>query len=399
MIDRGKNSSIIIAVLCSIVLIALYYFYLYLPAQSQVKELKIKKEKSDTELVALQELYNKAKNSKDKMEELKLEQLEFLRKLPPEVREENVIVILSQLVKMPSGIQPIELQSVSFKDVAISEYLSEDKSKNKSNADKLISMDIQITGKGKYSSLKQLLTNIVNHKPKVVAKDINIASGGQNVNDPDISFSLQIECLGFNGSINKEYFEGDKEINPNLYEYKSNGTKHKTNIFEPFSGMAPTSSLMVNVDSTSINTGSSSTEIKDDFYVKISPATYDLPGVTIGKSGDGTKALNEPKDGVLKVEFTFDYKNGAYFYKYKTESKSYPSNYTAVEKFTPADNSRIGFLIRGNDIMKSNDSVAAEVSIVNNTNLPVNVIIKDIEQNSNRLRLIKLKGLIKEAWI
>lgn len=362
-----------------IALFGLTYIYVYAPLNKEIEASNIKKDDLNRQLTEMQNQGNAMTINEQKNAIVK-SQIEFLSSLPKELKEEKVILTIMQIIKKVPG---VKVQTVSLMKPEIIT----------ANAATDVTMKIQLSGICKYGEMKQLLSVIKDCKPKVKAENLSM-SAGQNSQNPNINFTMQLTFLGYNGPNDKEYINlSPKLAEMDAYKYESKGLKSKANLFDPVAGGGGISSLTTILGNVSNNSSN-----KNDFFVSILPATFDRPGVTVGISGDGTKSINNAVDGLSKVEFVFESKNGQVFYKYKVGGKNYPANYAAPEKFVLADGSGIYLSIIGKKIMEAKDKVSAEVSIINNTNLPVYVDVEGVTQNSPKLKIVKTKGLITDTW-
>ncbi|MGE5474741.1 MAG: type 4a pilus biogenesis protein PilO [Ignavibacteriales bacterium] len=371
---NAKQVFIIILILAGLFLL---YKFVYSPVQKDIKNLKAKEIDLSNQLSELQSIQNNASKMNEQKKSLIDSQTDFLKQFPHKLLQENVVLNLIDIISKSPG---IKIQTAGLEPPQDFQIDTEPNAV----------MKLQISGNGSYGAIKNFISVINNYRPRVLAHDLNMASSASG----GITFSLKLDFLGYNGLLDDGYAKLNPTFtNEDMQKYKSNGEKNKTDLFENVSGVSISTLVSAIKDNAQTNNGKG-----DDFFVMLSPSTYDLPGVDMGKSGDASKEINNPKNGLTKVEFIFDYKNGAYFYKYKADDKIIPANYSTEEKFIPKNADSIVVNVKGIEIMKAKDNVSAEISIVNNTSIPVNINVQSITKESGKIRINKTKGLVIDNW-
>lgn len=380
--NNSINSKQILGAILTLAILFLTYNFLYKPLRNDIKVLNEQKANLSQQLTGLENLQGGETKLANEKKSIIDSENEFLRDFPKNIKEEKVILDFMNMVNNTPG---LKIQVISLTQPETSASFTEPNTM----------MRVQVTGSGKYDVIKRFLNNIKNNRPKLFAENLNMTAA-QPLPNPDINFTMQLTFLAYNGQNDQEYPKLDKSFEDmDIYKYDSKGSKTKSNIFEPaVQGGAVSSITALNI----VRQNPSQQQGESDFYVVLSPALCDSPGVSACKADDGNKTVRNPVNGLTKVEFVIDLRNGQYFYKYKVGDRSYPADYANTEKFVPVDISGINLKILGNNIMAAKDNVAAEVSIINNTNLAVNVQVQSIAQDSGKLKIIKTKGLINETW-
>ncbi|HYF75405.1 MAG TPA: hypothetical protein VD757_02355, partial [Candidatus Nitrosocosmicus sp.] len=94
------------------------------------------------------------------------------------------------------------------------------------------------------------------------------------------------------------------------------------------------------------------------------------------------------------VEIQLQKKDGKYYCKYKTGKYSYPEDYNnGWEEFEPAPQG-INLQIVSAPRTGAEDKTGVNLSIVNKTDMPLRVFIKDDDANASRIKLVKQEGTI-----
>lgn len=115
-----------------------------------------------------------------------------------------------------------------------------------------------------------------------------------------------------------------------------------------------------------------------DFMMLVRSSASDLPAVTIGKALDETREsyLFTDKNEVEPVTITFKQDGEKYYYRYETSEGAYPSNEELGIEFTPV-NETIEMQIMSESRVEATDQVGVKLKVINETDLVVNIDIKD----------------------
>jgi type IV pilus assembly protein PilO len=263
---------------------------------------------------------------------------------------------------------------------------SEDKLQTENNYS-LEHMAISLVVEGSYDQILNLLRKIEYFNKKILIGSLNLISNGSDLISGTIT--LDIYAIPKLQIKDDEYFTWKS-----LFEYG------KENPFEPFGSYVPYkinngSSLPSNEEGAE----SDSTAPKKvyDFRAIIKPISSDLPAFIIGdaKERNNKSYLYADNPNNENVEFNVFEKDSKYYYRYKTSNNSYPKDY---------DNELVEFIPYNNTIEVSIDSQyrndntdvnGINITIINNTDLAINVDIKNDDSKRPRVNISKVQGNVK----
>lgn len=123
-----------------------------------------------------------------------------------------------------------------------------------------------------------------------------------------------------------------------------------------------------------------------DFMMLVRSSASDLPAVTIGKALDESREsyLFTDKNEVEPVTITFKQEGEKYYYRYETSEGGYPSNEELGIEFTPV-NETIEMQIMSESRVEATNQVGVQLKVINETDLVVNIDIKDDDTVAPRL--------------
>lgn len=377
-----------------VVLSAIYYFLVFAPTSEKLSSETNKKTQLNIQLDELKLLNKNSLNNRRELEEYKTKQKSFMLQYPPKLRQDYIILLISELCKMPAGTPPVQVAGITFKpvqDQKKGEATGKDQSAMDDQNINSINVGLDITGR--YSSIKQFLKNVKICLPKVIAEDLQVSSADNN-EDPQVTLRTQLVFLGYNDPNIADYFGKDTEkIKDNIFNYKTDIKPTKQNLFQGFPKMASSSALTSGINNVGNLNKIGVSDLPDDFYIMISPYNYDCSSVEVGKSRNGMKSLYSSINGKNRVEFTFDDKGGLR-YNYKVGN----GKDTQMLSFLANDKNKIIIKVIGNDINKSKDKVSVELVINNNSKVPVEVLVTGINPNANRITIKQNSGSVFQTW-
>lgn len=392
----SKREKYMLLILIPILIVILYYNFIYI---KQSEALKVKRE----EATQIEEKYNKImadiKNLEEKEEELnslKNKVNDKSKILYPEIIQEKIILEIDKLLKenniignisfSPIEVAPIEVMTIenslkqesSLKDLVdkydnkSSEDRSEDgattSSETTTNSELTIQqLKITITFTSTYENLKSLIKDVENYDRKLTITNMAISSKS----DKEISGSFNIEFY----SVPKLSGEDEEYL-----EWTLNDTYGKENLFG--SG---------NATGAYNSTIEEATEEKDinDFLVMVKSSTSELPTLTIGKSKDDLREtyLTADNEKVEEASITFNEVDGKLYYKYNTSKSYYPEDSSQGREFT-TKSENIVIEITSESRVNASDNSGLKLTINNNTNKNVEVVIKNDDKSNPRVSTI-----------
>lgn len=325
-------------------------------------------------------------NSTERQQYEKLE-ADLDKYFPTNLQQEELIYIVKQLtLDLPVKISTIDFaqkkddnQTVSPVAALFSEL----------GDAKMVKLSLQ----AKYSVLKKMMENIKASKPKVAISDLSMTSAGKpGEQDPDLKVNMTLNIM----SAKLDGYRLKPE--DGSMKYKPHGELNKPNIFTAIAGLGITPFILQDNEQANQvrETGTGIVEPQNDFYVIVSPSTFDAPSVILGESGSSTKAVYENKNGTVKASFEFTKKGGEYYYKCSTGTMKFPVG-SGTEKFTPKFGQNIIIRASGNQIANTTDKVGVDISVNNKTDLPVQVVVENDNPTDNRINIIKKSANISEV--
>ena len=388
MQSQNNNSKIII-VLVFVLIGITHYFYTF----PQINKNKKNEEKIVVDKVQVSELQaisNEMKDYDTKIAAYEFEKTDLLKTFPPKIYEENIITKILELNNTTdiSKKEKAEIQSISFdmpkfdnpQSAVISEKTIDIKDPNEMEA------IIRLGYKFKYSVFKNMMSKISQMKPKIVLTKVSMLKSGDlkedNPADPDIMAQLLLTYYGYKDDENIGQMERNTSYKSSARLYELLRQKMpNNNIINPFySG-----------DATILKDAETSSGPNYDFFTIISPSKFDIPAVVAGIVGDGSKQVSNDDNKISNIEFAF-FKNGKgqFFYKYKIENITYPSNYSQMIPFKPKSFDRISLDISNKIPPESTDLIGAKVVVNNNTDVPVEVLVKNDNLGNSRISVNKI---------
>ena len=390
----SKKEKYMLLVLISLLIIFLYHNFVYVK-QSTI--LKAKKE----EAMQIEEKYNKAMNDIQNLS-LKEEELADLKNkvndkaqiLYPEIIQEKIILEIDKLLKensitgnigfSPIAVAPVERMVIedtlneesSLKDL-VDKYdnkeqnMSSEDSTNSSEATDsqltIQQLKITITFTSTYENLKKFIKAIEDYERKLVITNIAISSKS----DKEISGSFNLEFY----SVPKLSGQDEEYL-----EWTLNDTYGKENLFG--SGNA------TGAYASTIEEATSEKDV-NDFLVMVKSSTSELPTLTIGKAKDDLREtyLTADNEKIEEATITLSEVDGKLYYKYNTSKSYYPEGSSQGKEFTPKSEN-IVIEITSESRVNTSDNSGLKLTINNNTNKNVEVIIKNDDKSNPRVSTV-----------
>ena len=124
----------------------------------------------------------------------------------------------------------------------------------------------------------------------------------------------------------------------------------------------------------------------------LNPIFSDNATVIIGKGNNPirTTYVYDDKNGITDIEIEFYQEGDKYYYRYKAGDESYPENYSKGEEFDPGKVLEIN--VSSKDRVSDDDLSGANATIINNTDMPVNIVYYHEDSKNPRLNISKMEG-------
>lgn len=130
-----------------------------------------------------------------------------------------------------------------------------------------------------------------------------------------------------------------------------------------------------------------------DYYILLNSAKADVDSCIIGKKNDMSResVLTANSNGQLDVSVRFFGTAGAYKVQYKIGDKTYPlTSYDAGVAFEPGNT--LDMLIMSSPRIDSSDTGNINLSVTNDTDMPLNIKICNDDTKSSRVKVTNRKG-------
>lgn len=407
-----------------IVVIGGYYNFLFKPQISKIKGLEneVNKHRARIEQIKIDSAENSQVNKDYKKMNAKIKTT--TERLFPSIKQEKIIVILDDFISKSNldgisisfseiSVDGVEVKKEEVKDMSyllktLAEEYIDPKNKNseasdnkntetKSNdSEKIEKMTATINYKGKYNDIKNFISEIEKYDKKIIMSNITFSKSGSGkksessseYEDSQSTTTSSNEEDSISGSIALDFYSVPKIHNQDA-EYLKWDFKNgygKDDPFLEFSGY--TSKNSSDAKKEAIQT--------TDFIMGVKPISSDLPSVILGRAMDklGKTYVYADNEQFENVEFQLIQEGKKYFYKYKTESENYPKNYdTEKEEFNPHGNN-VNLNIISNIRNDEDDNSGVNLTLINKTNLNLNVAINYDDKKKPRVKIVKKSGNI-----
>lgn len=419
--NSEKNARIISFALIVVMLLA-FYFIPY-------KKLDAKKLQLTNEVNSLTSTYNVLKIDVDKkddylkdIEESKAKIKNIDENLPSELSQELLIYTINDMektlgIQMPSvnfGLVETVSQLYEEKDEsgnqasqtttdgstatnqATNEQTTTDQSTDQSNSNQTtnnkenknqetaIKRMITTTTTLNYAQLKSLMSylyseeglnqyasGVYSNRKWISLNGLTLAS---NPETGDITAGFSLSFYGLESKDNK-----DKAIDLGTFDIGKKG------VFLPFSEFG----IKFTLPESTSNTNNQSIS---DFFIMLSPITADQTTVTMGKASgmSSTSFVYADSNSFVDVTLELSQEGDTYYYKYSAGNEKFPSQ--GVIAFIPGNS--LDLLVMSNKRNGSDDKSGANVTIINNTDLTLNITNTGDDKSSPRFKVVKTVGKV-----
>jgi type IV pilus assembly protein PilO len=407
-----KREKIMLTILGLLIIIGGYYKFILSSQLEKVNQLEeeVAKKRAEVERIKIEISPNSHVHKDFKIINAKVK--ESTKHLFPVINQEKIIVILDDLLEKAN----LQVPSISFSEIDINEvdvkkpqekdkdfliknlveeYKSNIKEKklkanNEENEDlqedkeenQIEKMTVTINYKGKYKNIIDFITKLEEYDKKIIVNNISISAKSGENNDEELVIDEKNEVKG---SISLDFYSLPKihEQDEEYFKWDFDNGYGKDDPFVPYAGYTEYSN--------------NKKIINNDFIMTVKPISSDLPTVIIGRAMDkmGKSYVYADNSGFENVEFQLIQVDKKYYYKYKTQGESYPKDYEndMIEFYPRGTNVNLNIISNKRNGEKDNSGI--NLSLVNKTNLKLNVKI-DYEDNENpRVKIVNKLGNVK----
>ncbi len=295
--------------------------------------------------------------------------------------EDNEINITEELVNQYFGILSDTLEKESESDST-----KKDEEINQENKDiKVDKMTVTIDFEGTYAELMNFIYELENYSKKIIINEIKINSNyEENILQGNIA--LDFFAIKKLHTIDEEYGKWDYDN-----EYG------RENPFHTYTGYQSSKGFSSNtIDNINTNNNGNKNVLKEDFIMTVKPITADIPTIIIGNAKDREMKTYVYADNEKYEKVTFEIfeENNKYFYRYKTEKDSYPQDYENDRSSFKPDGNEVNLIISSYPRNGIDDKNGADLTLINNTDLKLNVSIEREDPKEERVRVQHKEGVV-----
>ncbi|WP_145993151.1 hypothetical protein [Tepidibacter mesophilus] len=391
-------------------------YYKFILSQQLIKLDNIEQEvidkKAEVERVKLEISENSPVHKNFKIINAKIKSM--TKPLFPSINQEKIIVILDEMLADAN----LEGNSISFSEIDVNEidvkkeeekdktYLiknlleeykgnkkeknNEVSNENQENTEKpdenkreTEKMTATISYKGKYKDIINFLEQIETYDKKILVSSISISKSKENNTDEE---GIVTDDNSITGSIALDFYSVPKihEQDEEYLKWDFDNGYGKDDPFVPFSGYSEynkNNNIVVN----------------NDFIMTVKPISSDLPTVIMGRAMDklGRSYVYADNQNFENVEFQIVQVDKKYYYKYKTQGEAYPQDYeNDMIEFDP-HGTTVNLNIISNKRNGPEDNSGINLSLINKTNLKLNVKVDYEDDKNPRVKVVNKLGSVK----
>ncbi|MCD5415315.1 MAG: hypothetical protein LR001_10075 [Clostridiales bacterium] len=389
-----KREKILISIMLLIVIGGLSYTFLYTPQFEKIAELELSIEEIEAEIKRVEAESKSDSDIMIRQKVLNARIMNLTYRFLPGIMQDRIIVMLDEFIT-DAGIDAftIGFESPSAKQIQLpvgmdeeSTILNElqesvDGSEQLNNDDKPLiqgeptpveSMKVAIQVQGKYDNIIDFLETVQNYHYNIVVNNINLAVA---------EFAEHVS-----GNISLEFF-----ALPKLHEQDLDFLEWNfDNIYGRFNPFVRAGQSNQRGDS-----GFTNRREDFDFVMTAKPITADLPTVMIGRANDSANITYVHADnaGFENVKFEVFMKNDKYYFRYRTQTESYPTNYSEGIEFMPKGKN-IVLQVFCNPRTHDKDQSGINLTAINQTDLKLVLQITNEDKNRPRINVVKKDGQI-----
>ena len=390
MSQREKNLLIIVSCVLAAVL---YFQFIFTPKQEEISQLENELFDVQTRYDQVMQNINSLQSRKEKIKKITASISESTSVLYPTLIQEKIILALDELINETGVMATIGFSQISAQavqpftggtyespqsslsslanqyaglttDETVVEESGETHSLTTSNSTVEV-MSIGLSFTGTYEVVKAFIDAIQSWEYNLVLSNLSLTP--LNENEVSGSTTLEFYAVPKLSDQDQEYLEWTLE---NTYGKEL-----------PFSSGAASGAY----SSTMEQLLASGVKVYD-FMMLVRSSASDLPAVTIGKALDETREsyLFTDKNEIEPVTIAFKQDGEKYYYRYETSEGAYPSNEELGIELTPV-NETIEMQIMSESRVEATDQVGVKLKVINETDLVVNIDIKDDDTAAPRI--------------
>ena len=409
----STREKIMLIVLGLMIVVGGYYKFMLSPQITKLKTTKqeVIDKRAEHERVKLEISENSPIYKEFKIINAKIKSM--TKPLFPSINQEKIIVILDDILEKSN----LEGNSITFSDIDVNEiniekeeekdnnYLiknlleeykgkkkekkdedsdeneeeNQDSQENKKETEK---MTATIIYKGKYKELITFLDEIEKYDKKILVNNIKISKPKQSDTDEE---GIVNDRNSIKGSIALDFYSIPKihEQDEEYLKWDFDNGYGKDDPFVPFSGYSE-----YNKNNKIVN---------NDFIMTVKPISSDLPTVILGRAMDklGRSYVYADNQTFENVEFQLIQVDKKYYYKYKTQREAYPKDYeNDMIQFDP-HGTTVNLNIISNKRNSDEDNSGVNLSLINKTNLKLNVKVDYEDTKNPRVKVVNKLGNVK----
>ena len=411
----SKREMILVGVLGILVISASAFKFLLMPQLKDIERLKteVEKYRVEVERVKIETAENSPLKKEYKL--LNAKSKVISERLFPSITQEKFIYLLDDfLTKSNLRGDSLSFAETSVKKVEFEQSLKANKNyplralkdrfndvkekpeniedikadNAKDNSDSTEKMTVTLNYTGKYANLVGFIGLIDSYGKKIIINNLTVENG--NVSNSTTTSNtntstIVLEKDTVKGSITLEFYsvpklyEGDEDYLQ--WEYK--GGYGKSDPFTEIKGYTS-----VEKSNTTYNTDI------NDFEMIVHPLSSDLPTIQIGRSKDKSGKTNIFADNgnFEDVQLEIIQEGDKYYYKYRTSQESYPQNYDSDKMEFKPNGLDVNLYISSAKRNNSEDNSGVNLSLLNKSNLRLNVKISYDDDKKPRIKMIKKTG-------
>lgn len=389
-----REKSLLMIVSCVLVAV-LYFQFIFSPKQNKVNQLENELFDVQTRYDQVMENISSLESRKDKIKKITASVSETTSVLYPTLIQEKIILALDELINETGiaatiGFSQISAQAVQpftggtyelpqsslsaltdqYSGLTTSESVEEEGID--SDSDSAITsnstaevMSIGLSFTGTYEVVKTFIDAIQSWEYNLVLSNLSLTP----LNESEVTGSTTLEFYAIPKLSNQ-----DQEY----LEWTLEDTYGKELPFSSGAASGAYSSTIEQLLASGVKVY--------DFMMLVRSSASDLPAVTIGKALDESRDsyLFTDKNEIEPITVTFKQEGEKYYYQYETSEGAYPSSEALGVEFVPV-NDTIEMQIMSESRLEATDQVGVQLKVKNETDLVVNIEIKDDDTEAPRI--------------
>lgn len=367
MQTREKRLLIVLLVLLVGVV---YWFFLFRPIQRKVAQTEAEVNQLSGELNIIRAEYANKQELEQKIEQMKQYNEGISQYFPAFISQERIIYTIKNL---EAEIESMKLTGYTMTKPEIlltqGEYV--DSETGITQYQNVFSeTKVAFTTNTSYPDFIKMLEYIQNHDTRLSIENLG---ANEALDDQSITTAMTLNFYGLSQKDRSPLAEDFFELSP----------PKQDNIFKPFAGYG-----QVQTDQTATTNKPTA-----DFVIEIDTVYADNSSLIVypKKDQSGTAHLYSNRKQVENLEMVFRQVEGKYYYKYKTDYTSYPTNYTGIA-FAPEKAIQIEVISSAR--VDDKDISGVRLTVINQTDLAVNISVPIDDQDKPRFELVKQEGVV-----